>query len=54
MEHHNLRSGFSALIDYFIIFIQICPNFLLYTKWVNIKPLLGTSTFEVPKMEICE
>ena len=30
------------------------PKFLLYTKWVKIKPLFETSTFLVPKMKICK
>ena len=44
---------FLTLMDHSIIFIQICLKFPLYTKWAKIKPILETSTFYVPKMEIC-
>ena len=40
--------------DHSIPFIQIFQQFLLYTKWVKIKPLLETTMFKVPKMEICK
>ena len=35
----------------FYDFIQICPKFPLYTKLANIKPIVETSTFYVPKLE---
>ena len=57
MEHHNLwneyENGNFQLMDHSIIFIQICRKFPFYTKWAEIKPILGTSIFYVPKMEVC-
>ena len=45
---------FSSLMNLSAIFTQICPKLPLYTKLTKIKSIPGTSTFQIPKLEICK
>ena len=44
---------FSNLVDYSVIFAQICPKLPLYTKETKIKSTPETRTLQIPEMKIC-